>query len=72
MRPCFRGAQAAILMYDITAASSFEGLQRWLDEIHAELPTGGCLLFIVGSKLDCGAQREVTAEQAKAQAITGC
>ena len=72
-RQYFRGAQAAIVMYDITTASSFEGLQRWLDDVNAEVPagsvhSGGCLLFVVGAKLDCEPKRVVNADAAKALA----
>jgi len=42
-RQYFRGAQAALLLYDITSIASFEGVQRWLSELEAELAVGGGL-----------------------------
>ena len=67
----FRGAVAAILLYDVTSAESFEGLQRWLD-VRAELPTAAskehCALSVIGAKVDREDEREVPIDAAKSLA----
>lgn len=69
----FRGAVAAILLYDVTSAESFEGLQRWLADVRAELPTTAaskehCALFVIGAKVDREDEREVPIDAAKSLA----
>lgn len=55
-RQYFRGAQAAVLLYDITSAGSFDGAKRWLSELQAE--TSCSVLVLVGAKLDREAERD--------------
>ena len=59
-RQYFRGAVAAILMYDITSADSLAGAQKWLETLEAELPPSPkTILVLVGSKLDRQEERQV-------------
>ncbi|KAH8081171.1 P-loop containing nucleoside triphosphate hydrolase protein, partial [Filobasidium floriforme] len=46
----YRGAQAAIIVYDITSESSFEDVQTWLSELRNMIDE--VLIFIVGAKWD--------------------
>lgn len=46
-----RNAKAALVCYDITDYSTFEGLQRWVDKVQKEADEK-CALVIVGNKLD--------------------
>ena len=66
----FRGAVAAVVLYDVTCAESLEGARRWLDDLKAELPRSAALaLVLAGSKLDLAAERrEVSLEAARALA----
>ncbi|KAJ7266481.1 P-loop containing nucleoside triphosphate hydrolase protein, partial [Mycena haematopus] len=57
----FRGADAAILMYDVTAPETLYALRRWWDEFKAKAPVreedlrggrGGFCVVVVGNKID--------------------
>ena len=63
-RQYFRGAQAAVLLYDITSASSLTGAKAWLAELQAELPPT-TVLVLVGAKLDRAEEREVPIASAR-------
>eukprot|EP00002_Diphylleia_rotans_P034212 TRINITY_DN7332_c0_g1_i1.p1 TRINITY_DN7332_c0_g1~~TRINITY_DN7332_c0_g1_i1.p1 ORF type:complete len:219 (+),score=47.21 TRINITY_DN7332_c0_g1_i1:104-760(+) len=45
-----RGAGAALLVYDITDASSFHGLKKYHEKLLTS--TSGCILSVVGCRLD--------------------
>ena len=47
----YRGAAAAILVYDITRASTFKTLQNWVDELRSKGPKD-IALAIAGNKSD--------------------
>jgi len=60
----YRGAVGALLVYDITRASTFDHLERWLNELldHADK---NIVVMLVGNKSDLRHLRAVTTEQAK-------
>ncbi|KAG8691003.1 hypothetical protein FRC11_007519 [Ceratobasidium sp. 423] len=62
----YRGASAAILVYDITSPSSFEDVKLWIDELKRNCDPD-LLIFIVGAKsdLDAQGQRVVTSDRAR-------
>lgn len=62
----YRGANAAILVYDITNASSLEDIRHWLDELRRNM-SSELIIQIVGCKADLAAQREVSLQQAETQ-----
>merc|ERR1712224_1044095 len=47
----YRGAAAAILVYDMTKRSSFEKLQKWVDELKERGPEG-IVLCVAANKCD--------------------
>lgn len=47
----YRGAAAAILVYDITRASTFKTLQAWVDELKSKGPKD-IAIAIAGNKAD--------------------
>lgn len=54
-RPNFYlGAQAAVLVYDVSEPSSFKGLPEWIERCRKYCPEAP--LLIVGNKLDLGQQ----------------
>ncbi|XP_019662472.1 ras-related protein Rab-17 isoform X1 [Ailuropoda melanoleuca] len=61
----FRGANAAVLVYDITRKDSFFKAQQWLKDLERESPPGEVVVMLVGNKTDLGEQREVTFQEGK-------
>eukprot|EP00164_Ancoracysta_twista_P002042 GFYU01002690.1.p1 GENE.GFYU01002690.1~~GFYU01002690.1.p1 ORF type:complete len:204 (-),score=42.57 GFYU01002690.1:416-1027(-) len=62
----YRGAAAAIVVYDISRAASFKTLQNWVKELKQMGPSN-ILIAIAGNKSDLE-EREVESEEAKAYA----
>jgi len=60
----YRGAAAAIIVYDITSMTSFQKCKTWVKELQSYGPPE-IVLVIVGNKLDLEDQREVEVEVAK-------
>jgi len=57
----YRGASAAIIVYDITKQSSFETMTRWVEELKQRAPPN-IVLAIAGNKIDLENQRTVSRE----------
>ena len=66
----YRGAAAAIVVYDITKMASFKTLQSWVEELRAHGPRD-IIIAIAGNKSDLAYRREVdvTAAEAYAKSI---
>jgi len=60
----YRGACAAILVYEINAYESFEKIQDWVNELKTNVREE-IVLAIVGNKVDLEHQRTVSVEEAK-------
>ncbi|KAH0839636.1 P-loop containing nucleoside triphosphate hydrolase protein [Lanmaoa asiatica] len=60
----YRGANAALLLYDITNASTFDDIRGWLAELKKNCPPE-LIIYIVGSKADLHHQRQVTPDLAR-------
>ncbi|KAH9947252.1 P-loop containing nucleoside triphosphate hydrolase protein [Amylocystis lapponica] len=60
----YRGANAALLLYDITNASSFEDVRGWLEELKKNC-SPDLIIYIVGSKADLHRHRQVTSDLAR-------
>lgn len=54
----YRGASAAIVVYDITRATSFKTLQNWVTELRSLGPEN-IVIAIAGNKCDLDDKREV-------------
>ncbi|KAI9485283.1 MAG: ras-like GTP-binding protein RYL2 [Benjaminiella poitrasii] len=54
----YRGASAAILVYDITSEESFTELISWMEELDKNM-TDDLVIHIVGNKTDLESQRKV-------------
>ena len=63
----YRGAAAAILVYDMTKRASFEKLKAWVGELRAQGPEA-IALCIAGNKADLAHKRAVDADAARAYA----
>lgn len=60
--------QGIIIMYDITAKSSFENVKRWISSIK-ENTNEKMPIVIVGNKLDLEANREISYEKGHSLAV---
>jgi len=63
-RQYFRGAAAAIVLYDITNEGSFHNVAGWLHDIRRELPSPQLVIALAGSKCDLKGQRKVSIDEA--------
>lgn len=63
----YRGAAAAIIVYDITRAATFKTLKNWVEELKAQGPAE-IAIAIAGNKADLADQREVESAVASAYA----
>ena len=54
----YRGASAAVIVYDITKKDSFETMKRWIDELKVRAPPN-IVLAIAGNKSDLESERAV-------------
>lgn len=62
-----RGADAAMVVYDISSYASFEHTARWIDDIRQE--RADAVICLVGNKTDLGnSLRQVSTEEAEAHA----
>jgi len=69
----YRGADACVLVYDITDAKSFDNLESWMDEflVHAAPRNADTFPFVVlGNKADLASRRQVSASKAKSWAAS--
>ncbi|XP_073413367.1 EF-hand calcium-binding domain-containing protein 4B-like [Dendrobates tinctorius] len=55
----FRKADGMVIMYDVTARETFTGVRRWLNCIQ-EKAMDDIIILLLGNKLDCDAERQVT------------
>lgn len=60
----YRGAECAILCFDICKQTSFDTLQKWVDELREKGPPD-IALAVCGNKLDLGDHRQVDEEEAR-------
>ncbi|XP_077169865.1 ras-related protein Rab-17 [Paroedura picta] len=66
----YRGANAALLVYDITSKETFEKAKVWLSELEQEFLQNEIIIILVGNKHDLSEVREVTTEEAREFANT--
>ena len=58
----YRGAMAAIIVFDITQPDSFKGAQKWIREIK-ENGHENCIIILAGNKIDLEHLRKVEDEE---------
>uniref|UniRef100_A0A8D0LA69 RAB17, member RAS onco family n=1 Tax=Sphenodon punctatus TaxID=8508 RepID=A0A8D0LA69_SPHPU len=58
----YRGANAALLVFDIARKETFDRAKAWLRELEKEFLHDEILIVLVGNKTDLSAEREVTLE----------
>mmetsp|Transcript_20119 Transcript_20119/g.33937 ORF Transcript_20119/g.33937 Transcript_20119/m.33937 type:complete len:199 (+) Transcript_20119:89-685(+) len=65
----YKGAAAAIVVYDITKRKTFETLQQWVSELRTQGPEN-IVLAIAGNKSDLESERQVPLSEAQAYAAS--
>jgi len=63
----YRGAQTAIVVYDITNPDSFERAKTWVKELQRQ-GNANIVIAIAGNKVDLAPQRKITTEEGQAYA----
>ena len=59
----YRGAKAAVIVYDITDEDTFKGAKTWVSEIKKK--SNNCLILLVGNKVDLTNNRKVDINMVK-------
>lgn len=59
----YRGAQAAIIVFDITSRESFEGAKTWTKELQRRTESGSMIVALCGNKTDLAHLRRVDSEE---------
>lgn len=60
----YKGAAAAVIVYDITKPESFETLIRWVDELKVRAPPN-IVIALAGNKCDLENERAISVQQAE-------
>lgn len=60
----YRGAEAAVVVFDFTSLNSFERLQSWISAFQDVAGTD-TIIFIIGNKIDLKDKAQVTVETAQ-------
>ena len=63
----YRGAAAAVVVYDVTSQESFDGAKRWIAELKS-LHAAQVIVALAGNKVDLEASRQVSKDVAAAYA----
>ncbi|KFO92442.1 Ras-related protein Rab-17, partial [Buceros rhinoceros silvestris] len=66
----YRGAHAALLVYDITNKETLNGAKLWLRDLEKEFLPDEIVIALVGNKTDLEAEREVATEEGEEFART--
>lgn len=61
----YRGASAAVVVYDITHASSFQRAKKWIVELRQNVSNPNLIIALVGNKADLVEERTIAEEEAK-------
>mmetsp|Transcript_15262 Transcript_15262/g.23110 ORF Transcript_15262/g.23110 Transcript_15262/m.23110 type:complete len:199 (-) Transcript_15262:113-709(-) len=68
----YRGAAAALVVYDITDPDSFDGAKTWIQELQRQ-GAADIVIGLAGNKLDLSTQRKIESKEAKSFADeNGC
>lgn len=64
----YRGAHAALLVYDISKRETFTRAQLWLKELEKQTIPDSTVVWLVGNKLDLSRRRQVSAQEGQSLA----
>ncbi|OEL22133.1 Ras-related protein RHN1 [Dichanthelium oligosanthes] len=60
----YRGAAAAIVVFDITSTGSYMRAKRWVDELQRQAGNPNLVMALVGNKVDLEERRQVGTQEA--------
>ncbi len=60
----YRGAAAALVVYDITSYDSFNGAKTWIEELQRQ-GSADIVIGLAGNKMDLESKREVPTDEAR-------
>lgn len=60
----YRGAQAAVIVYDVTSRESYEGAKQWVRELQKKMEKG-IVIALAANKVDLAARRKVERDEAE-------
>ena len=63
----FKGSKGVLIVYDITNYSSFESVDRWINEFRMKSEENSAII-LVGNKNDIEEERKVTKEEGEEKA----
>merc|ERR1712226_702543 len=63
----YRGAAAAVVVYDITSSESLAGAKGWIEELHRQA-SADIIMGLAGNKADLASKRQVPTDEAKGYA----
>jgi len=63
----YRGAAAALVVYDITSQESFQGAKTWIEELQRQ-GSADIVIGLAGNKMDLDSKREVPKNEAQSYA----
>jgi Ras-related protein Rab-5C len=61
----YRGASAALVVFDITHPASFERAKKWVGELRQNVSNPNLVIALVGNKADLAEQRTVSETDAR-------
>lgn len=64
----YRGASAAIVVFDITHASSFQRAKKWIVELRQNVNNPNLIISLVGNKSDLVDERTIPEDEASSYA----
>lgn len=59
----YRGAHAALVVYDVCSRESFIRAQLWMKELEKQYVPGSTVIWLVGNKADLDQNRQVSAQE---------
>ncbi|XP_056145062.1 ras-related protein Rab-17-like [Lampris incognitus] len=65
----YRGAHAALVVYDVSKLESFIRAQLWLQELEKHYIPGSTVIGLVGNKEDLSQKRQVSTEEGRRLAV---
>ena len=63
-----RDSAVAIVVYDVTSRESFDGTDKWIEDVRTERSGDDVILVLVGNKTDLADKRQISFEQGEAKA----